>query len=223
MQPVILDLFCGAGGAGRGYADAGFDVIGVDINPQPDYPFEFIRADVLSADLPWDRVAAVHASPPCQIHSITGHGKAVQRGHVDLIPQTRQLLESSGLPYIIENVPGAPLIDPVMLCGSMFGLGTTVPGFGSRWFELKRHRLFETNWPTGPMPIDQCGRETAISVFGKGGKVNVFGMDWHAGKEACKRAMGTPWITSQNGVSQAIPPVFTLFLSAGLLVTLARM
>lgn len=133
------------------------------------------------------------------------------------------MLRASGLPYVIENVPGAPLLDPVTLCGSMFGLGTTVPGFGKQWFELKRHRLFETNWGPVRVPTDKCGKHGAISVFGKGGKVHWSGMDWHAGKDACNRAMGTPWIRSQRGVSQAIPPVFTSFLAVQLAAHLAAL
>ncbi len=141
MRPRLLDACCCQGGASKGYHDAGFDVVGVDIDPQPRYPFEFHRADVLEVlracdpypeVLGW-RFDAIHASPPCQAHS--GTQRIQQNDHPDLIGEMRELLERTGLPYVIENVPGAPLRDPVELCGEMFGLRTY------------RHRLFETNWP----------------------------------------------------------------------------
>ncbi|MDQ6719338.1 MAG: DNA cytosine methyltransferase [Candidatus Dormibacteraeota bacterium] len=134
-KPRLLDLFCCAGGAGVGFARAGFDVVGVDIKPQPNYPFEFIQADALNLDPGLlESFDAVHASPPCQSYSDLA--KRNRNGHMwpRLIEPTRKLLRSLGVPYIIENVEGAPLIDPVILCGTMFS-------------ELRviRHRLFESN------------------------------------------------------------------------------
>jgi DNA (cytosine-5)-methyltransferase 1 len=110
-KPRIADLFCCAGGAGVGYARAGFDVVGFDQKDQPNYPMEFRQRDVLTItpEELADEFDAVHASPPCQVHSITAKLHRNQGGHVDLVPQTRELLIASGLPYIIENVPGAPL------------------------------------------------------------------------------------------------------------------
>jgi len=133
MTLRALDLFCGAGGASMGLSIAGYDVTGVDASPQPSYPFKFIQADALTRipkvfDLIW-------ASPPCQ--AFTAYKR--RPGHVspaeNLIPQVRQILQDSGIPYIIENVPGAPLEDPFMLCGSMFDL------------DVRRHRIFETSFP----------------------------------------------------------------------------
>src|SRR5262245_32328515 len=139
MRPRLLDLFCGAGGAAVGYDRAGFQVVGVDIAPQPNYPFTFGEADALEY-LKWivlpslgaRKFAAIHASPPCQRWSTKTRNP---ERHPDLIEPVRVLLESTGLPYVIENVPDAPLRDPVQLCGSSFGLG------------VQRHRSFETNFP----------------------------------------------------------------------------
>ena len=135
----LLDLYCKAGGASKGYADAGFDVVGIDIKKQKRYPYEFIQADCLEIlqDLNYLRTFdVIAASPPCQTHSRTQHlrnaqGKSTDK--VDLIPQTRKALIESGVTYVIENVPGAPLINPVQFCGSSFGL------------KVRRHRLFESN------------------------------------------------------------------------------
>src|SRR4051794_16680153 len=123
MTPRLLDLFCGAGGCSVGYHRAGFDVVGIDIAPQPHYPFEFIQADALTAlDLFGMRIGdfdAVHASPPCQSYSVSCNYRPENRTkYPDLVAPTRELLYEIGLPYVIENVPGAPLHSPIMLCGS---------------------------------------------------------------------------------------------------------
>lgn len=125
----LLDLYCGAGGAAMGYSWAGFEVVGVDIKPQPNYPFEFVQADALDylRDL-YERplsvwYEAIHASPPCQAYSAlrtTSNG----REYPDLVAATRDLLDATGLPYVIENVRKAPLRASIMLCGSSFGLGS---------------------------------------------------------------------------------------------------
>jgi len=132
----LLDLFCCAGGAGTGYHQAGFDVVGVDINQQLNYPFTFVCADALKLDPEFiASFDAIHASPPCQSYS----DLAKRNGNADdwprLIEPVRELLIQTGLPYIIENVEGAPLINPVILCGTMF------PGL-----RVIRHRLFEANF-----------------------------------------------------------------------------
>lgn len=150
-RPRLLDLFCGAGGAAMGYYRAGFEVVGVDIKPQPHYPFEFIQMDALqaldvlllwsgeisSSDHAYQLRAfdAIHASPPCQLFTALNALGIVGGSHLNLIPETRERLESSRSLWVIENVPGAPLINPLMLCGMMFGL------------PLFRHRLFEISIP----------------------------------------------------------------------------
>ena len=158
MKPRLLDLFCGAGGAGMGYHRAGFDVVGVDIKPQPNYPFGFhlgYAQDVLNhliaggiaefrggRDGRWfnlEAFDAIHASPPCQRYSTATKRNGTQDDHPDLIGPTRELLKQAGLPYVIENVVAAPL-EGFVLCGTSFGLETD-------GYRLRRHRLFECSWP----------------------------------------------------------------------------
>lgn len=213
-RPRLLDLFCGAGGAAVGYYRAGFDVVGVDINPQPRYPFEFHQADALDvlraivADgwtTPFD---VIHASPPCQAHS---KARAIRgRSHPELIEPTRELLRPVGVPYVIENVEGAPLRRDIMLCGTMFsGLG--VPGRG----ELRRHRIFEVEGFPPPFLMSPCSHHLrSIGVYGhtghktnrgpgvsKSGNHGWLKPDW-------EQAMGIDWM-SRDELAQAIPPAFT--------------
>ena len=132
----ILDLFCGAGGAAAGYHRAfpNAEIVGVDIVPQPRYPFTFIQADAL--EFPLDGFDFVHASPPCQAFTAyRRRGGGVGDGYPDLIAVVRARLLCHDATYVIENVPGAPLHHPVQLCGSSFGLN------------VRRHRLFETSFP----------------------------------------------------------------------------
>lgn len=146
MRPRLLDLFCGAGGCAVGYHRAGFDVVGVDIKPQPNYPFEFHQADAL--EFPIDGFDAIHASPPCQAYTHARHlGRRGRNDHPRLIAITRERLIASGLPYVIENVEaaGAEMQQPYMLCGSAFGL------------DVQRHRLFETSFP---MMVPGCQHGT---------------------------------------------------------------
>ncbi|HKT54516.1 MAG TPA: DNA cytosine methyltransferase [Caulobacteraceae bacterium] len=204
MKPKLLDLFCCAGGAGTGYHQAGFEVVGVDINPQPHYPFAFIQADATRLDQRFLRFFdAIHASPPCQ--SFTLAQRIQKREHPDLVQTTRQMLAASGLPYVIENVEGAPLIDPVMLCGAMF-------------FELRvyRHRLFETNWaleaPPHPEHVaPQCmmGRPPKPGEF-----IHVVGN--FSGADVARAAMGIDWM-SRDELSEAIPPAYTNYIGARLM------
>lgn len=117
----LLDLFCGAGGAGEGYRRAGFEVVGVDIKPQPKNPHRFIQGDALEYLAEHGgEYDAIHASPPCQAHCDLKHMWNA-KDNPDLIGPTRELLQKIGRPYIIENVEGAPLISPIILCGTMFG------------------------------------------------------------------------------------------------------
>lgn len=220
-RPRLLDLFCCEGGAGAGYHAAGFDVVGVDIRRRDRYPFEFHRADALEflADQ-GDRFDAVHASPPCQIHTHATHRNQGARTlelftvtrHVDLVPQTREMLNAVGRPWVIENVPGARLTDPVTLCGSMFDLGVACR---DGWRQLRRHRDFES--PVPLLPPGPC-RHTgpAVSVYGHGGYVDPQPRKGYTATLAeALIVMGTPWMTLR-GVAEAIPPAYTEWLGVQL-------
>lgn len=197
MKPRLLDLFCCQGGAGKGYADAGFEVVGVDINPQPRYPFEFHRANALEfVAKHGGEFDAIHASPPCQLYSITHHITGAD--HPDLIGDTRDALLAAGLPYVIENVEAAHpfLIAPAVLCGAMFGLHTY------------RHRLFETNWtlsaPSHPRHVartTKMGRRPIDGEF-----MHIVGN--FSGVARGREVMGMPWAT-RDGLREAIPPAYT--------------
>jgi DNA (cytosine-5)-methyltransferase 1 len=211
-MPRLLDLFCKAGGASMGYHRAGFDVVGVDIKRQKRYPFEFIQADALEIlnDLDFlQSFDAIAASPPCQTHSRTKHlrdaqGKSTDK--VDLIPETREALIDSGRPYVIENVAGAPLINPIQLCGSSFGLG------------VRRHRLFESNVSLVSSTCDHKGQGRPVGVYGsmrdeipKGGKTAE-------SIDQARAAMGIDWMIWSELV-EAIPPAFTEFIGRQLMIT----
>lgn len=214
MKPRLLDLFCCAGGAARGYHDAGFEVVGVDIVPQTNYPFAFIRGDALEIG---GAVAhlydAIHASPPCQsFTSYRRKGHGVGDGYPDLIAETRLLLEETGMPYVIENVPGAPLKDPVTLCGSMFGL------------DVRRHRIFETNWPLS-QPNCQHGEQVRKGkrfpgATNRDGRYTVEVGVWRIPLPVQQAAMQIDWMTVPE-MSQAVPPAYTEFLGRQLLAALA--
>jgi DNA (cytosine-5)-methyltransferase 1 len=210
VRPILLDLFCGAGGAAMGYHRAGFDVIGVDIHPQPHYPFKFVEGNalltgqVLMREL---RPAAIHASPPCQSFSAyRRRGAGVGDMAPNLIPQTRAILWATGLPHVIENVPGAPLDDPVTLCGSSFGL------------DVRRHRLFESNVPLVGRACDHSWQAprfpqaTNRTNLRRTVEVGVYRIPL-ATQQA---AMGIDWMPLKQ-LSQAIPPAYTEFIGAQLL------
>lgn len=197
-----------------GYSLAGFDVIGVDVKPQPDYPFDFILSDALKI-VNFTHYDAIHASPPCQAHSTLKH-RHKDRNFIDLVAATRKQLKVTTLPYVIENVVGAPLHRPIGLCGSMFNLGA-----GGRY--LRRHRLFECNFPIeAPGPCRHVGQ--AIGVYGHGGggepatspraavhpdKVRSGG---YKGTWAeCCEAMQIDWMKRPE-LSQAIPPAYTWYI-----------
>jgi DNA (cytosine-5)-methyltransferase 1 len=216
VRPRLLDLFCGAGGAAVGYSRAGFDVVGVDIAPQPNYPFEFVQDDAvaLMSTYPWWDVPpfqAVHASPPCQRYSTATKVNGTQDTHPDLIAPTRELLERTGLPYVIENVVGAPLIEPVMVCGVALGMRLEN-------YVLRRHRLFETNWPL-MSPGCGChrGDGRTLGVYGGGptekarslhGKNPGGGRPQKATKAQAQALMDMPWATKTE-INEAIPPAYT--------------
>lgn len=210
MRPKLLDLFCCQGGASAGYIAAGFDVVGVDINPQPRYPFRFIQADALEylADNA-QHFDAIHASPPCQAYSLCQRIQGNE--HPDLIGPVRELIEQAYKPYIIENVVEArdELIDPVLLCGEMFGLRTY------------RHRLFETDFdlvapehPAHPRPTTKMGRPVR-----DGENMHIVGN--FAGVDLGREIMEMPW-ANRDGLREAIPPAYTEFIGAQLLEQLGE-
>jgi len=196
MKPKLLDLFCKAGGASVGYAKAGFEVEGVDIEPQPHYPFKFYQADALT--YPLDGYDAYHASPPCQAYSeatpITTKGK-----HPKLIIATHDILEATQKPYVIENVEGSRwyLENPIMLCGSMFGLGV----WRHRWFEIKPCYFLS------PFSCQHVGHPVTINPPQNARKSQGGKRDFN--KE--KLAIGIDWMTPQE-LSQAIPPAYTEYI-----------
>lgn len=207
-RPRLLDLFCGAGGASLGYYGAGFDVTGVDIIPQPRYPFPFLEMDVRDEEL-WKLVEgfdAVHASPPCQDYSkFMRHLSLPTPRMIGLI---RRLCNEAEKPFIIENVAGAPLLCPVELCGRTFGL------------RVKRHRLFECNFdvmqprcicPLSDKPInsyDEVGRARIKKEFRGQAPDRVFA-----------EAMGVRWMNKEES-REAIPPVYTRHIGLYLRKTL---
>lgn len=208
-RPRLLDLFCCEGGAAMGYHRAGFEVVGVDLNPKfaKRYPFEFHAGDALEffADH-WHEFDAWHASPPCQAH--TRAQKLQGNEHLDFIPQTRAAFRRASYlvqtPWVIENVPGAPLNNPTVLCGSMFGI------------ETYRHRLFETNFIlSSPKHPEHVAKNTKM------GRPPVAGEFMHivgnfSGVDKAREIMAMPW-ASQNGLREAIPPAYTEYIGKQIL------
>jgi DNA (cytosine-5)-methyltransferase 1 len=210
MKPRLLDLFCGAGGAGMGYHRAGFEVVGVDIEPQKNYPFEFHQGDALEYLAEHGHeFDVIHASPPCQAYSDTYSLPNVGE-YPELISPVRALLLAIGKPYVIENVDNAPLDNPLMLCGTMFGL------------RLIRHRLFECRppvwFPPGPCQCRHLYTNSArgFSSFDNGATaITVAGNNYPLKDGAV--AMGIDWMTNRGELSEAIPPAYTEFIGAQLL------
>jgi DNA (cytosine-5)-methyltransferase 1 len=218
MRPRLLDLFCGAGGAAMGYHQAGFDVVGVDIKPQPHYPFEFEWADAFEFLDVYDgrmKFDAIHASPPCQRYSVTRNFTGKGDTHPDLVGPTRMRLQQAGLPWVIENVPGAPLRADYVLCGCMFNLRT---GSGMR---LERERWFETSWQGFAMVLGHDHSEPAITVAGHDvpSHQRKFGRGVTLAER--KAAMGIAWM-SRDELGQAIPPAYTRLIGEQLLQHLER-
>ena len=213
-KPRLLDLFCCAGGAGMGYYRAGFEVVGVDIKPQPRYPFEFVQADALEYVKEHGReFDAIHASPPCQgFCDLKSMYNA--KAHADLLTPTREILRSTGKPFVIENVEGAPLFRPILLCGSMFKL--KVAGA-----ELRRHRLFESDSVFVLTPPCSHGQEErVIGVYGGHGRDRRRRTNTqNFSVEHRRQAMGIDWMNG-NELSQAIPPAYTEFIGKQLLEAL---
>lgn len=195
LKPKLLDLFCGAGGCTKGYQRAGFHVTGVDIKKQPRYcGDEFHQADAMTFDL--SGFDFIHASPPCQAFSqaktIHGRGK-----HQDLLTPTRERLQASGSPWVIENVPNAPMRKDLILCGTQFGLKDGK-------YCLIRHRWFEF-WKPIMFLVPPCNHsKDIISVFGHGGHI-------YHGVEQWRRIMKINWM-NRDELAQAVPPAYTEFI-----------
>jgi DNA (cytosine-5)-methyltransferase 1 len=213
-KPRLLDLFCGAGGAAMGYARAGFEVVGVDIRPQPHYPFEFHQADALEfmSSNSARGFDAIHASPPCQRWA---DGFVRNRDkHPDLIEPTRRVLRATGLPYVIENVKRAPLLDAITICGG--GLACI-----SGELQLHRHRRFESNVALFGVQCTRWRRLT-VSVVGNGtpsGNRKTIGYNPSIAQK--REAMGIEWM-SRAELSEAIPPAYTEWIGRQLLAVLEK-
>ncbi len=222
MKPKALDLFCGGGGVSMGLHRAGFDVTGIDLSPQPQYPFRFIQADALAPPVRLSDFDLICASPPCQAYTAMQalNTRGPKREHPRLVEPVREMLKASGVPYCIENVPGAPMRDPIMLCGSMFGL------------RVRRHRLFECSFPLltppcqhdamSPVPVWGDGRPSrqearrarrAIAVNGDHPQQPGTGTVNRARTtQEGRDAMGIDWM-DWRPLTQAIPPAYSEFIA----------
>lgn len=201
MKPRALDLFCGAGGVSAGLSRAGFDVLGVDLHEQPHYPFEFIQGNalgVLDALVQSRRFDLICASPPCQAFTAYKRRPNHVAPRVSLIPQVRERLKRIGVPYVIENVPGAPLESPIVLCGSMFGL------------EVRRHRQFEASFPLPQLRCDHASQQGDFpQATNRANRRSTCEIGvWRIPLETQQRAMGIDWMPLE-ALSQAIPPAYT--------------
>lgn len=230
-RPLLLDLFCGAGGAAVGYHRAGFDVVGVDHRPMPRYPYSCCQEDALAvlerlADgKTWrgyriNDFAVIHASPPCQRYTRASFAESNREKHPDLIGITRQILQDLAVPYVIENVDGAPMQQAVQLCGQMFGLGV----FRHRWFECSHLVMIP---PHPSHRGKKIGVDGMCCVVGHGGgtsrrlrdflnRQRRHGAGGQQNKPEWQAAMGINWMT-RNELSQAIPPAYTEFIGRQLL------
>ena len=194
-----LDLFCGAGGATNGLQQAGFHVTGIDIHPQPRYCGDsFVQADALTS--PLDGYDFIWASPPCQRYTMAQNAAKNAHSHPDLIPAVRRRLIDHGVFWVIENVVGAPLVNPVQLCGLSFGL------------KVKRHRLFESNMVLSVPPCGDHNQDYYV-IFGHECRNRRHGrVAGRKNKIAIGRAaMGIDWMT-RGELSESIPPAYAEFI-----------
>lgn len=212
----LLDLFCCAGGASVGYHRAGFEVHGLDINPQPNYPFAFTRADALNLPrkflLGFD---AIHASPPCQSYSDLAKRNGNADAHPRLIEPVREMLNAAGRPYVIENVEGAPLQNPIVLCGTMF-----------KGLRVIRHRLFESNVPLSAPPHMPHKDHPRVHTLDK--RKNHYGKtdEWkdfvqvtgggNCSIASARDAMGIDWMTKKE-INESIPPAYAEYIGQQLI------
>jgi DNA (cytosine-5)-methyltransferase 1 len=197
-MPLLLDLFCGAGGAGMGYARAGFDVVGVDNEPQPNYPFDFVQDDAIAFAHKYIReFDACHASPPCQAFTTVSYGINT---HQNLIPDTREVLAGAGIPTVIENVIAAPIERDVMLCGTMFGL------------RVFRHRYFEVNVPV--VQPRHAVHSNQITWLRSESDIDFYPVYGHGlgTPEEWRGAMGIDWMQAKSELAEAIPPAYTEYI-----------
>jgi DNA (cytosine-5)-methyltransferase 1 len=216
-RPRLLDLFCGAGGAAVGYHRAGFDVTGVDVVMHRGYPFERSQADALDVLADWDLSGydAIHASPPCMRFSAAAtRGRRGAEAHPDLLTPCRELLQRTGKPWVIENVPRSPVRPDYKLCGCMFDLPN-----------LKRERWFETSWRGFDLRAPCQHLEPVITVVANGSRQSHEKDRWPREQALLHpiraRAMGINWIPPDNRgrteLGLAIPPAYTEYIGAQLL------
>lgn len=200
-----LDLFCGVGGVSAGLVRAGFEVVGVDNVPQPGYPCEFVLADAMEyldgVDL--DEFDAVCASPPCPRYSSITHVAGERDTHPDLVQPVLDALSAWGGPYAVENVPGSPMPNPLILCGSEFGLGALCKD--GVWRQLRRHRWFGSNVPM-MRPGGCAHRGTPVGVYGGGGGQVTRG--YMSSNAEAAEALGITWATNRRQLTNAIPPAY---------------
>jgi len=211
----LLDLFCGAGGASKGYAMAGFEVHGVDLKHGKRYPYTYLRADaldVLKNDEFIQQFDVIHASPPCQTFSITQHLRNAQgntTSRLDLLEPVRNLLLASGKPYVIENVKGAPLIHPAQVCGSSFNL------------KVRRHRLFESNMAVKGTVCKHKEQGRPVGIYGS--MRDEIPQGGHTAKtmEQANESMGIDWMIWKELV-EAIPPLYTEYIGRQVMERLSK-